>query len=195
MSSKKKALTRQERANKRARDLGFANDYAFRKHKKAKGIVGIRSRKDRDRKILESLDSPRQLTAARKSGFLAKALGEMGLTYYDKESKSRKPMDKERLERFIRDMQGRDEEVNPYWNLPKSLRKKDDWDKFFLLVKTDFDKENESKARLDALFYIMVLHNGLTVAQFYRQYRDVVVEAGIDDYDEYVDSMIEEMND
>lgn len=177
------ATQRQTAANARARRWGFKNDYAMRKHRKKYGIT--KQGKAALPEMLSSLDDPRQFKAARESGVLIDALNQMGLTYYDKDSKTRKPLTKERLDKYIKSMQRRDKEKARYWNL-KSLRTFDDWTRMLLLAQSDFTEDSKgARARLDALYYIMVERNGYNAREFWNAYRDVIIEANVD-FEEYV---------
>lgn len=174
---------RQDKANERARRWGFKNDYQMRKHRKKYGIhtQGHAALPE----LLASLESPKNFKAARDSGALIDALQAMDLTYYDKSSKSRKPITKERLNKYIKDMQRRDKEKAQYWNL-NSLRTLDDWTRLLLLAQSDFQEDSKGiRARLDALYYIMVEMNGYNAREFWNAYRDVIIEANVD-FEEYV---------
>lgn len=187
MAQKKPQPTRQQRANARAKKWGFGSDYQYRKFKRKNGLIGLPRTKS-DSAILDAIDSPVHLRRLRTTGKLAEILAGQGWTYYDPKTKTRKPMDKQRLDRHIKSLQGRNAERVHHWKLPAKLTRKADYDQMIMLGAADF-KPNESKGRLDALFYLMVLRNGLTPSQFYNQYRDVVIESNVD-YDEYVEGMI-----
>jgi hypothetical protein len=192
VASKKDPLSRQERANQRAREWGFSNDYQFRKWKRGKGITGSLGHKNREKKILDALDNPKNFRAARKSGVMARALALGGWTYFDPKTKSRKPMDQQKLEEHIRNMQGRDKDVNAYWNLG-ALRTTGDYQKMLLLGGSDYTvgKKVQPEQKVRAIFYIMVMHNGMSVGQFAAKYADLLEAAGIDDLDDFVDEMQE----
>ena len=196
MASKKKSMSRQESANRRAQDWGFKNDYQFRKWTKAKGITGVRG-PARISKILDNLDNPSQFRAARKSGNLAKGLSSKGATYYDPATKTRRPLTKQRLERYIGELRKRDMEKSKYWRMPKGgLRTVQDYEKLILVASSDYEIVGHKVARVQALFFTMVMHNGLSISQFIAKYRDAIVAAGLDpkDFDEFAMQMIEDFS-
>lgn len=196
MASRKESLSRQETANRKAQGWGFKNDYQFRKWTKQKGITGTRG-SERITKILDSLDNPKQYSAARKSGNLAAGLRAKGATYYDTEKKARVPLTKDRLERYITELRKRDMEKARYWRMPeRGLRTVQDYEKLILVASSDYEVSGHKVARVQALFFTMVMHNGLSISEFIAKYRDAIVAAGLDpkDFDDFAMQMLEDFS-
>jgi hypothetical protein len=192
VAKKVNSQSRQERANANARAWGFKNDYTYRKWAKQSGLTGLKGN-HRIARTLDALNTPQQFSAARKSGKLAQGLAAKGARYYDVEKKRKVPLDKKRLDKYISDMIKRDPANAKYWRANKrGLRTVDDYVRLLMLAEADYGVS--SRARVDALFYIMVIQNGLTAAQFKNAYRDALIEAGIDpsDFNDYVHEMMDE---
>jgi hypothetical protein len=158
---------RQARANARARAWGFKNDYEFRKFSKKSGITGLRG-KARTQKILESLDSPKRYSQARKTGKLAQELG----------FASKKEMDA-----YIKKWRGR---KGSMYGLPSTIRSKKDWDLLVAHVAATGGKYTSGQPAGDAsaiahlIAMNRITYGSMSVEEFRNKYRNLFQEMAQD---------------